>query len=120
MPAAPGPATDTKTVTIVVKFVGTIALLGVVGTQMLVLRLLSLKSIDPAAIAAVSGVNTLAASALAFLGGMLVSTRSVDPEQVQAQGAAEGYTAATSDLTELALATGGDPAPAPPSPPPQE
>ena len=58
----------------VVRFLGAVALIGVIGVVFLVYVTIGYETIDPSTVALVAGVSTLAGSALGALGAVLATT----------------------------------------------
>lgn len=85
--------TEPSVVRSVVRFLGLLAIILCIGDIVLVREIIhqgaGAGTVDPAAVAALSGVGTLAGAAVAALGALLVSTRSGPPEPPAAPVAVE-------------------------------
>lgn len=77
--------TEARTVRLVVLFLGLLAVIGTVGTLVLIgyaLRLAGTGDLGPTAVALLATPATLASASIAGLGALLVSTRSGPPEPI--------------------------------------
>lgn len=76
--------TDRRTIQMVIALLGSCALLLVVGSMALtlvVIRQAGERDVTPTAVAVLGSVTGLAGTALGALGSLLVSTRSMPPEE---------------------------------------
>jgi hypothetical protein len=92
----------------VVYFLGSAALLGLAAVAVLVYHATGFDKIDPSTVALVSGVSTLAGSALGALGAILASTGKGAPQPVTVENP-------VSDPVKTADVPAAPPAPVPPS-----
>lgn len=77
------PAVHDRVALTVIRFLGTAAILGLLGVVFLVYQTTqSDNEIDPSTVALVAGVSTLAGSALGALGSILASTKGAAPQPV--------------------------------------